>query len=67
MKSSSFHLDGVHQVLNQEQAPQVTDSLVKFSQNHVTVLVDHFLRERHLLVQELPEKTVQMRKIMRAC
>lgn len=50
------HLDGVNQVLDQEQAPQINDGLVEFGQNHVAVLVDHVLRQRHLLVQVLPER-----------
>lgn len=49
------HLDGVHQVLDQEQAPQLTDGLVEFGQDQVAVFVDHVLGQRHLLVQVLPE------------
>lgn len=48
------HLDGVDQVLDQEEAPQLADGLVELGQSQVTVLVHHFLRERHLLVQVLP-------------
>lgn len=48
------HLDGVNQVLNQEEAPQLADALVELGQSQVTVLVHHFLGERHLLVQVLP-------------
>lgn len=53
---SPSHLDGVDQVLDQEQAPQFNDALVEFGQSHVAVLVDHVLRQRHLLVQVLPER-----------
>lgn len=54
---SRSHLDGVDQVLDQEQAPQLPDDLVEFGQNHVAVLVHHVLRQRHLLVQVLPERS----------
>lgn len=48
------HLDGVDQVLDQEEAPQLADGLVELGQSQVTVLVHQVLRERHLLVQVLP-------------
>lgn len=50
------HLDGVHQVLHEEQAPDFCDGLVEFSQNHVAVLVDHVLGQGHLLVEVLPKR-----------
>lgn len=53
------HLDGVHQVLHQEQAPDFCDGLVEFGQNHVAVLMDHVLGQGHLLVEVLPERQRQ--------
>ena len=50
------HLDGVDQVVHQEEAPQFTDGPVCSGQEQVAVLVDHVLRQRHLTVQVHPER-----------
>lgn len=55
--SSCSYLDGVHQVLYQEEVSELQDNLVEFAQSHVTVLVDRILRQRHVLVKVLPERT----------
>lgn len=48
------HLDGVNQVLDQEEAPQVAHGLVDPGQGHVAVPMDRVLRQSHLLVQVQP-------------
>lgn len=48
------HLEGIHQVIDEEEAPQFPDGAVHVAQHDAAVLLDELLRHGHIRVQVSP-------------
>lgn len=48
------HLEGIHQVIDEEEAPQLAHGAVHVAQHHVAVLLDELLGHGHIRVQVGP-------------
>lgn len=53
------HLEGIHQVIDEEEAPQLPDSAIHMAQHDVAVLLDELLRHGHIRVQVSPAEDSQ--------
>lgn len=48
------HLKGIHQVINEEEAPELPDGAVHVAQHNIAVLLDELLWHSHIWVQVSP-------------
>lgn len=51
---SPTHLEGIHQVIDEEEAPQLPDGAVHVAQHDIAVFLDELLGHGHIRVQVSP-------------